>query len=335
MSCEGTQQRLDDRPLVAVVLDGASSDPERDARALAGFLRDGLAAPGAQYVTVVFFTSEAELDRLVALTPTEDVRPVRVPPRRPDLRNAALSALAAEGGADLFVFPSGPSGIEQASRLAARAGGSVATAVREAVAGREGVVCRRHAYSGHLAARLLLHVRPWCLVADARWEDARAGSPAAHRVQSSLEAPDDSLESPLTDVEVLEEAAAADLETARFLVVAGRGAGREGVARIAAAAARMGAAFGVTRPVAMNGWAPMDRLVGVSGARTAPAVCLTAGVQGAPALLWGIERAGFIAGVDLDEHAAIATEGDAVVLDDAVSVVEALADLIDAGDRRT
>ena len=117
---------------------------------------------------------------------------------------------------------------------------------------------------------------------------------------------------PFDDVECSSAPPTGDLEAAKFLVVAGRGAGsRDGVERIAAAAARMGAAFGVTRPVAMNAWAPMDRLVGVSGARTAPAVCIVAGASGAPAFLWGIERAGFIAAVDTDEHAPIVGEADA------------------------
>ena len=71
----------------------------------------------------------------------------------------------------------------------------------------------------------------------------------------------------------------------------------------------------------------------MSGTRAAPAVCLVAGASGAPALLWGIERAGFIAAVDIDDHAAILREADAVVVDDAVAVVEALADIV-AGRRR-
>ena len=130
-------------------------------------------------------------------------------------------------------------------------------------------------------------------------------------------------------MELLEQPAISDLEAAEFLVVAGRGAGsRGGVERIAAAAARMGAAFGATRPVIMNAWAPPDRQIGVSGARSAPAVCLTVGASGAPAFLWGIERAGFIAAADTDEHAAIAGEADVVVVDDGVAVIEALADIV-------
>ena len=78
----------------------------------------------------------------------------------------------------------------------------------------------------------------------------------------------------------------------------------------------------------MNAWAAPDRQIGVSGTRTAPAVCLVAGASGAPAFLWGVERAGFIAAVDIDERAAIAGEADVVVLDDAVAVLEALADIV-------
>ena len=78
----------------------------------------------------------------------------------------------------------------------------------------------------------------------------------------------------------------------------------------------------------MNAWAPPDRQIGVSGTRTAPAVCIVAGASGAPAFLWGVERAGFIAAVDTDEHAPIAGEADAFVAGDAVAVIEALADLL-------
>jgi electron transfer flavoprotein alpha subunit len=173
--------------------------------------------------------------------------------------------------------------------------------------------------------------RPWCITIDASWEDARVQPPAHHAVQeeTGLLGDDASAPAPLLEVERLEPPPTGDLEAARFLVVAGRGAGsRGGVERIAAAAARMGAAFGVTRPVVMNGWAGPDRQIGVSGTRAAPAVCVVAGASGAPAFLWGVERAGFIAAVDTDDHAPIAGEADAFVADDAVAVLEALAELL-------
>jgi electron transfer flavoprotein alpha subunit len=328
------------------VLDGTSAAAERQARALGAFLREGVtrapapagaaAEPGG--VTLVFYAHERDRERLVRLAPTNGVHLVRLPPRRPDLMAAALEGFARDPGADLFVFAGGPLGTELAARLACRTGGGVVADVLDVTLEAGRLLCHRSVYSGHLTGRVELVPRPWCVTADAGWYDAPQSPGGEHRIlgdhvwpvaadrdgDSASKAPP-----PLSDVELLESPTTGDLETARFLVIAGRGAGGpEGVERLAAAARRMGAAFGVTRPVAMNAWAPMDRLIGVSGTRAAPAVCLVAGASGAPALLWGIERAGFIAAVDIDEHAAIVTEADAAALGDAVTLVEALADLV-------
>jgi len=316
---------------VAAVLDASGPAAERHARALGGFLRDGLTLTGAQVeaVTHLFAAEDAGAAHLLA-APTHRVRHVRLPPHRPDVVAAALAAFQAGGGADLFVFPAGPRGAELASRLAARAGGSVLTGVLSATLAGDRLVCRRTVYSSHLTGELSLGPRPWCLVLDATWDDARADPPPEHAVEAAahLSSGVVSAPPPLLQIERLPAPPTGDLEAARLLVVAGRGAGsRQGVDRIAAAAARMGAAFGVTRPVAMNGWAPPDRLIGVSGTRTAPDVCITAGVHGAPAFVWGVEHAGFIAAIDTDPAAPIALEADAVIEDDAVAVLEALADL--------
>ena len=326
---------------VVAVLDGTTPGAERRARALGGFLRDGLRLAGdtavaaADAVTLAFYAEDADRDRLVALAPTGDVRLIRTPAFRPDLMAAALTAFEAGGGAELFAFAGGPLGVELAARLAARAGGGVLTDVQSAVVGPAGLLCRRAVYSNHLTGRIRLRRPPWCVTLDADWYDARVEPPADHVVRAQVELAADGSSAPpaMTDVEVLERPATGDLEAAKFLVVAGRGAGgRGGVERLAAAAARMGATFGVTRPVVMNAWAAPDRQIGVSGTRTAPAVCVVAGASGAPAFLWGVERAGFIVAVDTDEHAAIVGEADASVLDDAVAVVEALADIV-AGER--
>jgi electron transfer flavoprotein alpha subunit len=268
----------------------------------------------------------------IAAAPVSDVRLCRTPQYRSDLIAAALNDSGEGGGADLYVFPGGPLGTELAARLAARAGGSVVTGVQEAALSAEVLTCRRAAYSSRLIATVELGPRPWYITLDAAWADAACVPAADHVVRAGTESLPGDVSGPalLEDVEELEPPATGDLESAGFLVVAGRGAGsRGGVERIATAAARIGAAFGVTRPVAMNAWAPPDRQVGVSGTRTAPAVCIVAGASGAPAFLWGVERAGFIAAVDTDDHAPIAGEADAFVSGDAVAVLEALAELLD------
>ena len=315
---------------VAAVLDGGGDDADRAARALAGFLREGLRAAVAAEVTIAVHDDPAAADRLVAAAPTEEVRLLQVPPHRPDLTAAALTALRRRRRRrPLRVH----------CRPARDRGGGAPRRPHGRQRRDRGPRCRRGPGRADLPPARLLgpphrppDAAPAAVVPGPRCELGRrrcaAGRRASRRRALSTCPPPRRRRrrrSPTSRCST--PPATGDLESAAFVVVAGRGAGREGVQRIAAAAARMGAAFGATRPVVMNGWAPMDRLVGVSGTRTAPAVCVTAGVHGAPALLWGIERAGFIAGVDSDENAPIAAAADAVVVDDAVAIVEALADL--------
>ncbi len=340
------------------LLDGTTADAARQARALTAFV-NGLPAAADQALTgetVVFCPDPAAGRELARLAPTGDVRLVPAPPRRPELMVERLLALGDASGVDLYLAAPGSTGAELVTRLACRTSGAALGRVLDLeLAGHEpgdapgalAAHCRTTLYSGHLAGRFELRRRPWCLSLDAAWADERPEPPAEHRLLSvgdttagvgaSAVAAATASEGaaggaapagePFADIELI-AAPADDLAEARFLVVAGYGAGREGVARLAAAARRMGAAFGVSRPVAMSAWAPLDRLVGASGARTAPLVCIVAAASGAPALYWGIERAAFVAALNTDEHAPIVRVADAVVVGDAVEVVEALAALV-------
>jgi electron transfer flavoprotein alpha subunit len=337
--------------LVAAVLDAtagwarAGATIARQAGAVRAFLRDGLTGELTGELdgeTIAFWSDEGDAERLVELAPTPAVRLVKAPPRRPDLVAGALADAVRERGIELVLGATGTTAAELATRLACRTGGAVLTDALdlEVAAGR--LLGRATVYSGHLRGRFELSARPWCVTLDASWNDERTGggAPDEHIVlsRSDVIAADDASAADdvasaasFDDLELLDAPPAGDLAGSRFLVVAGYGAGdRTRLERIAGAACRLGAAFGVSRPVVMNGWAPADRLIGVSGSRTTPEVCLVVGASGAPALQWGFERAGFVVAVNPDEHAPIVYNADVVVLDDGVAVIEALAELVNA-----
>ena len=96
---------------------------------------------------------------------------------------------------------------------------------------------------------------------------------------------------------------------------------------VVAAAARMGAAFGATRPVVMNAWAPPDRQIGVSApARPRPVAPRWASPARRPSS--GASSApGSSPPSTPTSTRRIAGEADVVVIDDGVAVVEALADI--------
>ena len=327
---------------LTAVMDGTSACARLQAAALGAFLRGGLtdsdtdpgrdtAAGQLAAETLVFYLDERQRDRLVSLAPTRDVRLVRTGARRLEHMAALLSAHAEGGQTDLFLFAGGPTGTELATRLACRSGGEVLTDALSAETAPHRLSCRRSVYSGHLMGRFELSARPWCVTLDPSWADGDACEAIEHVVLSDTDGTGAGEPDPFEDREPLESPSASDLAGSSFVVVVGGGAGdRRGVERIVAAARRMGATFGVTRPVAMNAWAPMDRLIGVSGARTAPALCIVAGASGAPAFYWGIEKAGLIVAVDVDAHAPIVREADLVLLDDAPAVLEELAAIVAA-----
>ncbi len=323
------------------MVDGTVGTAGRQARALGGFLREGLVAEvragvpgGVTEETLVVYHDEEDRDGLVGLSPTRDVRLVRTARRRVDRMVEVLTSVARGEQPSLFLFAPGPTGTELAARLACRTGGAVLTEALSAEIGPAGLACRKNVYSAHMTGRFELIARPWCVTVDAGWYDAPDPAGAAHCVLSDSDETGQTGVTPFADVELLEPPSEV-LAGTRFLVVAGYGAGdRERVERIAAAARRMGADFGVSRPVATNAWASMDRLIGVSGTRTAPTVCLAAGVSGAPAFHWGIEKAGFIVAINPDERAVIVGNADAAVFDDGVAVIEELAEIIAAERKR-
>lgn len=317
------------------ILDGTVGSAAKQARALASFLRDGLAGfPVGE--TLVFYHEEGDRPGLVALCPTSDVRLVKTSARRPDHMAEVLAGVARRAGTSLFVFAGGAAAAEAAARLACRARGTVLTDVLSVEvgpdrdeAGPDRLVCRKSIYSGHMVGRFELTGRPWCVTLDAGWADAPAPAAPEHRILSDTDETAEVGPPLFEDLEPTAPSETGGLAETRFLVVAGRGAGsREGVERLAEAAQRMGADFGVSRAVAMNAWAPVDRQVGMSGARTAPDVCLVVGASGAPPLHWGVEKAKYIVAVNSDEQAPIVRNADVALIDDGVAVIQELAAII-------
>ena len=314
----------------AAILDGTTGAAVRQAGALGGFLREGMNGALAGE-TLVFYQDDREKARLVELAPTRAVRLIKTTARRPERMVELLAAVARDEAVPLFLFAGGPGGTELAARLACRTNGDVLTDALSVEVGPQRLLCRKNVYSNHMVGCFELSGGPSCVTIDASWNDGPKPELAEHDVVSDTDETGGPAETPFEDVELVDLPSSGDLAGSRFLVVAGYGAGnRQGVERIAEAARRMGAAFGVSRPVAMNAWAPMDRLIGVSGTRTAPALCIVVGASGAPALYWGIEKAGFIAAIDTDEHAPIVRNADAAVVDDGVAVIEELAEIIAA-----
>ena len=82
--------------------------------------------------------------------------------------------------------------------------------------------------------------------------------------------------------------------------------------------------FGVTRPVAMRGWADIGEIIGVSGSTLAPKLTVTLGISGAAAFYVGIEKSEYILSINADAGAVILPQSDAAIVDNYENVLDGL-----------
>jgi electron transfer flavoprotein alpha subunit len=96
------------------------------------------------------------------------------------------------------------------------------------------------------------------------------------------------------------------LSEAKTVLICGRGAcGGNRMALLKKFAQKIGAQIAGTRPVVHNGWLPLEALVGQSGKKIAPEICIVIGASGATPLMTGISGAKRVIAINSDEHAPI------------------------------
>lgn len=115
------------------------------------------------------------------------------------------------------------------------------------------------------------------------------------------------------------------LKAAKRVVIGGRGLGsRQNLALLIQFAESIGAEWGVTRPVFMDGWAPRQRLVGVSGNLLQPELAIVIAASGAAAFMKGIDASKTIIAVNSDPDAPIFHCCDQGIVCDGVELLSAL-----------
>ncbi|XOQ47421.1 MAG: Electron transfer flavoprotein alpha subunit apoprotein [Eubacteriales bacterium] len=299
-----------------LVLNACTGDYWEQGRLLAGFLTEHV--KGIELDTaIVFHTKEADRADLLRVVPVRYALLVCLEKERTETMLNALAALAARGMAEVYLFAGNYSGSELAVRLGHRRGGTFLTSV-DSVRYAEGqMIAQKAVYGGYMEAEFVLKRAPYCLSISKSCTEfaSKTGEPAA--LLETLIVPEDSENDFSADFTFVADEQEKSLETAPFVLAVGRGAkNHEGVEYAAEAAKRMGAELGVSRPVAMSSWAPMSRLVGVSGAMIKPEVCIAAAVSGAPAFYAGIEKSGFIVSINSDPSAPIHRKADVAIADD-------------------
>ncbi|MCD8190565.1 MAG: FAD-binding protein [Clostridiales bacterium] len=240
---------------------------------------------------------------------------------------SALARLAEERdeGPALWLFDSSFAGQELAVRLGARMGGCSLCGVQALRLENGQLFTQKMVYSNHMLGEFRLERSFCCLSLAAGVSGPLPPAASAVFLTQPVCCPG---ESQLTPPEKTDS-----LADARLLIAVGRGAGsKAAVQEMEAQAASIGVQLGVSRQAAMNAWAPMDRLLGISGVLAHPEVCIAAGVSGAAAFLAGVDKSRRLVAVNTDPNAPICQQADVVVEGDCVTFLKLLTNLISQED---
>jgi len=121
------------------------------------------------------------------------------------------------------------------------------------------------------------------------------------------------------------EAGEIDITQMNVLISVGRGMqNQENIELAEELAKELGGAVSGSRPVIDQGWLPLTRQVGKSGATVKPKLYLAAGISGAPEHVEGMKNADLIIGINTDAQAPIFNVAHYGVVEDATDVLEAL-----------
>ncbi len=277
--------------------------------------------------TVVFYADDNLKEKITSNLPFRVIRLVKIKHYQPELVLNILTELEQNSPAGIYLFPGDLSGNELAVRFAWRLKGSSLVAVEKIEVNEGKLSGIKKVYSGNLRGSFLFQRKPYCFSLAKGMNRLSLTIPEDQKTISSHDYSAQPYDLPIT--EYLETLPSPEdealLEKANFIIAAGRGAGSgKEISRLKDIARELGAELGVSRPVVMNAWTPMERLIGASGSVVSPEICLALAVSGSPPFYYGIEKSKKIIAVNHDDDAPIIKAADLVIIDDYKKVINAL-----------
>ena len=301
-----------------LVINGLLADAKAQAEELNGFR--AFVPAEIEEGEAIFLCNDGEEDQKEAWIPAKKVKKITV---REYSAEAVLEILCGWMEVeDLYIWGSGSLENELAVRAASRLCGTSLTDVGCIRLGTKEVTAEKMVYANHMRATFQLKRGPYCITLE---KGADRIPVSEKQVQITEKAVCDKRPEYILSEEFIPEKKETGLEEAKVVVVGGRGCGnRQAIEELEETAKKLGGQLGISRPAAMNAWASMDKMVGVSGAMIRPEICITAGVSGAAAFYAGIEKSSLIIAINKDEKAPIMKKADVAIVDDFYPVMKAL-----------
>ena len=262
-------------------------------------------------------------------SPLSDIKLIKVDnAHSPESYLQLLVHLMSQYPMDLLMFSSDGSGEELATRLAYRLNGSSCLKVEDFSLTSAKLEVIKPVYRNNLLARFVLESSPYCLSVAKQPCCSVKMIPCEFLKMETITL--DQTQPPWVkkSLTILDQPETGLIDADLVLVV-GQGANnKETVDVLKGIANTIGAQFGASRPVVMNAWADMNRLIGASGLIISPKLCIAAGVSGTGVFSVGIKSSGFIVAINIDSKARIFQIADVGIVGDVQAVLSELEKVI-------
>ena len=261
--------------------------------------------------------------------PLSDIKLIKVDnAHSPESYLQLLVHLMGQYPIDLLMFSSDGSGEELATRLAYRLNGSSCLKVEDCSLTSAKLEIIKPVYGNNLTARFVLESSPYCLSVA-----KQPCSPVKMTQMEFLKMETITLDQTqpwwVKETLTILDPPKTGLSDADLVLVVGQGAkNKETVDILKGIANTIGAQFGASRPVVMNAWADMNRLIGASGLIISPKLCIAAGVSGTGVFSVGIKKSEFIVAINIDSKAPIFQIADVGIVGDVQAVLSELEKVI-------
>lgn len=313
--------------IYAVVLNACSETYQNQTERLFSFINENFADEKIGQ-SVVIYSDVARREQFIQQAPTVETHLIKVAGYQPEVILDALADYFEQHTVDLILFPSDYAGIELSTRLAYRLNGSSMVGVEKVEFGMDHLVCSKGVYSNHLRGFFELKRKPFCISLQKGVVDPE---PVPASLQQRVTEVDLSqmVAGFVKSTRYIPEEKSNQLESAAVVLAVGQGVGsKQAMEALSEIANLIGAELAVSRPVAMNAWAPMQKMIGVSGTIAKPDLCLVVAASGAAAFMAGIEKSGLIIAINQDKQAPIVNQCDVAIIDDFQAVFDALLKII-------
>lgn len=241
-----------------------------------------------------------------------------------------LAQIVRDANPQVAMFPDTADGRDIASRLAARLGAGVVSAVVDVLLHEDHLDARETIFGGAYTTTVEVRNSPMSIFLIRPNAFTPRESPRPDNIERVEYEPSERAKRARKGERTQEEGAPTPLEEASIIVSGGRGlGGPEPFSLLADLARAIGGVVGASRAAVDAGWIPYSHQVGQTGRTVKPQLYLAIGISGAVQHRVGMQTADTIVAINRDPDAPIFQLADLAVVGDLFKVVPALTAEID------